>query len=286
MNPASSSALIAHGGSGEQPQRSLNRQLVLEEDEYTEALSRIIARDFFPSLVQLEANNDYLDALQSNNPTLIEASVRRLSAIQATPTPYTARDAPTPFGGSVMDTPTNEHRRKRRKYNENLSLDEFQAKYTSEDNSSFTEILNDENERRRRTYSWAWEAEKKAQTQHQLQIEAKQTLLIDRSAAPGVRETLRIELPKSAGLITQGEGPEEEDNKNAEDEGGESPDTSEKAVVLLGTGKYGDSEENAVNVLAKSRDTRPTGVDTWNFRVCTRFLPRLWFSLCSRIAII
>ena len=44
------------------PSLSLNRQRVLDEDEYTAALSHIIARDFFPSLVHLESANEYLDA--------------------------------------------------------------------------------------------------------------------------------------------------------------------------------------------------------------------------------
>ena len=35
---------------------SLNRQAVLDEDEYTTALSHIIARDFFPSV--LNANTE------------------------------------------------------------------------------------------------------------------------------------------------------------------------------------------------------------------------------------
>src|ERR1700733_6986121 len=47
------------------PERSLNRQVILDEDEYTEALSHIVARDFFPSLVHLDATNEYLDALHT-----------------------------------------------------------------------------------------------------------------------------------------------------------------------------------------------------------------------------
>lgn len=70
--------------------RSLNRQEILDEDEYTAALSHIIARDFFPSLVHLDAANGYLDALRSNDPSLIHASVRRLQEIDSTPT-YSAR---------------------------------------------------------------------------------------------------------------------------------------------------------------------------------------------------
>ena len=92
------------------PPRSLDRQAVLEEDEYTEALSRIIARDFFPSLAHLDATNDYLDALKDQDPARIQATVRRLGEIS---TPITNRRdgptigaTPTPHGGrGTYDTP-------------------------------------------------------------------------------------------------------------------------------------------------------------------------------------
>lgn len=113
---------------------SLDRQIVLDEDEYTAALSQIIARDFFPSLVHLDATNEYLDALQSRDPLLIAASVRRLEEVQ-TPARYYAYSE-TPYGDGPTDTPIDgQPPAKRPRYNTDLSLDSFQAKYTSEDNS-------------------------------------------------------------------------------------------------------------------------------------------------------
>ena len=155
-------------GPSSQPVRSLNRQVVLEEDEYTEALSHIIARDFFPSLVHLDATNNYLDALRTQDPQLIQASVRRLEDLQ---TPVSRRGRPwqtpsqTPYAAGPSDTPLRTPRgadgeapAKRPRYETDMSLDAFQAKYTSEDNSSFTQILDDENRRRKEKYGWAWDA--------------------------------------------------------------------------------------------------------------------------------
>lgn len=137
--------------------RSLNRQVILDEDEYTAALSHIIARDFFPSLAHLDATNSYLDALHSRDPHLINASVRHLEQISNTPrtshralyqtpsqTPYTAGPSDTP-----LRTPHSEGSNKRPRLDADLSLDSFQARYTSEDNSSFTQILDEENRKRR-----------------------------------------------------------------------------------------------------------------------------------------
>ncbi|KAH9944095.1 nuclear protein Es2-domain-containing protein [Epithele typhae] len=110
------------------PARSLDRQVVLEEDEYTEALSQIIARDFFPSLVHLDATNNYLDALRSDDPQLI----------QALPTP--------------LRTPRSERGEpaaKRARFDTDMSLD------------AFTQILADENRQRQERYGWAWAAQRR-----------------------------------------------------------------------------------------------------------------------------
>lgn len=255
------------------PPRSLDRQLILEEDEYTEALSHIIARDFFPSLVHLDATNDYLDALKSQDPTRIQETVRRMEEINtpvakrrsgvvvgATPTPYGGRgtyDTPlrTPYSFDQYgagDGEGSEPLSKRRKFDTDMSLDNFQAKYTSEDNASFLDILNDENKKRKETYGWAYNAQKRVEEQRERMLEGRERLLIEppQVAATGVREKFRIEAPKPVGLITQGEVVEGERGKGKE------------VAVVSGT-----KDDEVVDVMAPKKDAREAGVDGWKFKV-------------------
>ncbi|OLL21630.1 Protein DGCR14 [Neolecta irregularis DAH-3] len=116
------------------PLKKLKRPaVVLEEDEYIEALSKIIERDFFPQLAELRAYNEYMDALQSKNAVWIESSARRLA---------------NPEQPKEKDT---------EKYDMSKRLDTFQAMYTSEDNASFIGLLDHTNEQRRKARQWAWE---------------------------------------------------------------------------------------------------------------------------------
>lgn len=275
-DPLPPSALLpmASGSSSktDPPPRSLDRQAVLEEDEYTEALSRIIARDFFPSLVHLDATNDYLDALKGQDPARIQATVRRLEeistpitnrrggpAIGATPTPYGGRgtyDTPlvTPYPShqyGIGDSEVDEPLPKRRKFDMEMNLDNFQAKYTSEDNASFSEILDDENKRRKETYGWAYYAQKRVEEQRERMLEGRERLLIEppQMTVTGVREKFRIEAPKPVGLITQGESEEVEGEK-----------TEGEVAVISG-------KKEVVDVMAPRKDTRAAGVDGWKFKV-------------------
>ena len=254
------------------PERSLNRQVVLEEDEYTEALSHVIARDFFPSLVHLDATNDYLDALRSRDPHLIGASVRRLEQVAATPLESSRRrlqaqtPGRTPFGYTA-ETPTHTRsenggpQQKKARYDTDMSLDDFQARYTSEDNSSFTQILDQENQVRKEKYGWAWEAQRKVEEQRNRMIEQRKRALIEGPAVPGVRGTFTIEAPTPAGLITDG-GEKEKDKED--DKGKPDEDDSECLTVSIITKK----DDESGDVMAPRKDRRPAGVDGWNFKVC------------------
>ncbi|KAJ7808284.1 nuclear protein Es2-domain-containing protein [Mycena olivaceomarginata] len=232
-------------------ERSLNRQLVLEEDEYMEGLSKIIARDFFPSLVHIEAANGYLDALRTEDPHLINASVHRLEEVGATPlqrplqtpgrTPYAAGPSETPLrrGG---DGPSAA---KRARYDTDVSLDTYQARYTSEDNSSFTQILDEENRKRKERWGWAWEAQRRVEAQKERLLADRERLMIEPQSVVGVREKFRIEAPTPAGLIEDAKEKEgEEDEKEGEDD-----EDKAKALTVV-------SSETAVDVMAPQKDTR------------------------------
>ncbi|RHZ72253.1 hypothetical protein Glove_243g45 [Diversispora epigaea] len=160
------------------------KQIILDEDTYTDALSEIIKRDFFPSLLTLEAQHDYVDAWSTNNPDLIIQATQKLNElanntpnrktpIQKTPTSLSVLSSTTTTDNNNVtsstttattttvaaaanninrttsttrgewDTPVSTSDSNifktpaPKKYNTNLPLDAFQAKYTSEDNASY-----------------------------------------------------------------------------------------------------------------------------------------------------
>jgi protein DGCR14 len=238
---------------------SLNKQIVLEEDEYTEGLSRIIARDFFPTLNHLTAANDYLSALDSQDPSLINSSIRTLQELGPTPLVRHGQQTPlrTPARNSSQSGPN-----KRRRYDDDLSLDEYQARYTSEDNASFTEILDDENKKRRERFKWAFEAQRKVMDGRLIEDTKRERMLLEGTGEsdargvgvrPGVRGRITVEKPDVL-LITQGPKDEDEtEETEQESEGATSAEPSE-----------------AKNVMDPTQDDRTPYVSAWKFKVRKR----------------
>ncbi|KAL8667612.1 MAG: hypothetical protein Q9202_000467 [Teloschistes flavicans] len=156
---------------------------VLDEDTYTDALSHIVARDFFPGLLETKSQQDYLNALESRDEVWIAAAGRRLTEVM-TPgpdgrrlrgrrgtsmTPMSslhgkAQDTPQAWQG---DTPTSAtsaadatRETKSPNVDTNMSLSAFQQKYTSEDNESFYKLLDKQNSKWSEKYSWMWAGNK------------------------------------------------------------------------------------------------------------------------------
>lgn len=154
------------------PAKKIKRpKKVLDEDTYTETLSQIIARDFFPGLLETETQQEYLDALESKDAAWISSASRRLQQVMTpgrrnpasrsqlrpiivgdqTPSAYGA-DTPASFASTTAEP--------RPQLNTNISLSKFQETYTSEDNESFYKLVDKQNQKRAEKYAWLWRGNK------------------------------------------------------------------------------------------------------------------------------
>jgi protein DGCR14 len=269
LSKSTSGALITP----QKPPLSLNKQVVLEEDEYTAAISSIISRDFFPSLAHLDATNSYLSALDSQDTQLIEQSVRRLAELGNTPQHRASWAQHTPYARTPSDTPLRtpsvsgfSRQSKRPRYDTSLSLDAFQAKYTSEDNASFTDILDEENRRRKEKWWWAWEAERKASERKAKELQGRERLLLE-ARGETLNDQHRIEDSQTLAIEASGadEAPSRADGEENKLDGDERP-THELVIrpKLADTTSVGTEP---VDVMAPRKDTRVTSVPGWRFKV-------------------
>ncbi|KAH7032894.1 nuclear protein DGCR14 [Microdochium trichocladiopsis] len=160
------------------PTKRIKRpKTVIDEDSYTEALSHIIARDFFPGLLESETQQEYLDALESKDEAWIASAGRRLQHVMTpgrkrnhgrrgtslglTPisgqTPRTfVGDTPVSVVSAVSAASTTMTSADKVDVDTAMSLGAFQAKYTSEDNESFYKLLDRQNSKKVEKYAWLW----------------------------------------------------------------------------------------------------------------------------------
>jgi len=154
---------------------------VLDEDTYVEALEKIIERDYFPDISKLRDRLDWLEAIKTGDPVVIrEAQLkileRRAGASSKVTNPNdtsrTASHTPgstfvrnfTPldeFDGKPPQTPrfTAPDAKEGDNNNNNevdtsLGLDQFLRRYTSEDNHSFSKILEKVNRKRKEKFGY------------------------------------------------------------------------------------------------------------------------------------
>ena len=173
------------------PKRIKRPSTVLDEDIYTNALSEIIARDFFPGLLESQIKQEYLEALESKDQAWIASSRKKLAEFvdgagdgeRKTPsrTRATSRftggdETPTGWGGdtpmSVVSTSTagtatpssssgtTTTQPKEIPDVSKMGLMAFQTKYTSEDNESFNKLMDRQNAKHREKYAWVWSGNK------------------------------------------------------------------------------------------------------------------------------
>lgn len=173
---------------------------VLDEDDYTDALSDIIARDFFPGLQEAHAQQEYLAALESNNEVWIADAAHKLRQV-ATPVQksknstyrrerdktqnlreHTTEAFDTPVGNDGSETPSTAGLESVEQAPQvdtsKLSLSSFQAKYTSEDNESFNTVVDKQNTKRRGKHAYMWTEDQRIPSSRQIAHRERETRLI------------------------------------------------------------------------------------------------------------
>ena len=159
---------------------------VLDEDTYTDGLSKIIARDFFPGLLESDAQSDYLSALDSKDQAWISSAGKRLREVMTpgnrrhrhrlhtpslqntdgrpdeTPQSFVGDTPASVFSVSTTASAAADARASKAAAgpDTSMSLGSFQSKYTSEDNESFYRLLDKQNQKRAETHAWLYNGNK------------------------------------------------------------------------------------------------------------------------------
>ncbi|OVA16042.1 Nuclear protein DGCR14 [Macleaya cordata] len=155
-----------------------NHNAVLDEDTYVASIEKIIERDFFPDIPKLRDRLDWLEAIRTGDPILIKDAQlkileRRCGKIS---TPDAEGKTRTPRTNSTLfslATPFDLDKTPSRPQQNvsgvvelgddsvdvSLSLDEFLRRYTSEDNESFSKIMEKVNRKRKERFGFLTEGE-------------------------------------------------------------------------------------------------------------------------------
>ena len=209
--------------------------------------------------------------------------MRRLQDLAATPTPgrRNAIQTPsrTPYAAGPSDTPMStrstidSHRA--RSLTDGVSLDEFQARYTSEDNASFATIIDGENRQRKEKWAWAWDAQRRAEDRKAIEGARRETLLLEAGQGP-----LAITAAGESGTAEKSDALEStpiDDVKGREVVLSQQPDNANKLVLQV------DPDHEMADVMAPKKDTRSASVPGWNFKVCSYMIRLIndTHSLCA-----
>lgn len=166
------------------PRNPRNHSKVLDEDSYVAAIEKIIERDFFPDISKLRDRLDWLEAIRTGDPVQIRDAQLKIMERRAAKVNNSNTDRKTQTPGSTFVrnfTPLDEFGAKtpintmnfsvsdrellgvssdnNSEVDVSLSLDEFFRRYTSEDNYSFTKIIEKVNRKRKERHGYLLEGE-------------------------------------------------------------------------------------------------------------------------------
>lgn len=161
------------------------RSKVLDEDTYVAAIEKIIERDFFPDIPKLRDRLDWLEAIRTGDPVQIRDAQLKIIERRGgralgsntegklrTPGSTFFRNSTTPFddpyktptpsvvNGNNWSSVGNNAEGGGGEVDVSLTLDEFFRRYTSEDNESFSKIIEKVNRKRKEKYGYLLEGEK------------------------------------------------------------------------------------------------------------------------------
>ncbi|CAI4228922.1 unnamed protein product [Auanema sp. JU1783] len=179
---------------------------ILPEDEYIDKLDQIITKNYFPEVNKMKAQIEYVNAVTNNDVVKIRELQHRFNTQRRTdrrtspsyrmgtqpkdvlPSPAQFDpDTPGPSRGRANSPPryTNiegnndlymeKKKLKKDKDVENLSIDGFFSKYTSEDNASFEELAVMAQKREQEKNKWIYEAAEK----HNKELVVQQAIAAD-----------------------------------------------------------------------------------------------------------
>ncbi|KAL0744161.1 hypothetical protein Bca4012_085674 [Brassica carinata] len=157
------------------PRNPRKRMRVLDEDAYVEAIEKIIERDYFPDISKLKDRLDWIQAVKTRDPVQIRDAQLKIIERRGKKGNHhqgggdnTEGKTQTPGSTFLRSfTPLDEFDGKTPREVEevvaeardgvdvaDMSLDQFFRRYTSEDNDSFSNILEKVNNRKKEKYGY------------------------------------------------------------------------------------------------------------------------------------